>query len=169
MSLQTINAWKAPAAKAAVQPKAPHRAGCRPYRPTAAHWDPSEAPIKTQGEIEAGICGRINRLQREYLGRGPEEIHAKLIGDLLVIRLRGVLTPPEQHLIKSLAGAKGSGLVKEFRASLIETERPMMEAIIQEIAGVKVLNLQHEISTETAEEIMLFTLAEPPLCRQAKK
>jgi uncharacterized protein YbcI len=44
-----------------------------------------------------------------------------------------------------------------------------MEAMVQEITGVKVLSLHHDISTTTGEEVVLFTLAESPLLRDAKK
>jgi uncharacterized protein YbcI len=38
-----------------------------------------------------------------------------------------------------------------------------------EIEAAKVLSLHHDISTKTGEEVILFTLAESPDCRQAKK
>ena len=58
--------------------------------------------MKTQGEIEAAICDGVTRFEQEYMGRGPKDIHAHLIGDLLVVRLQGVLTAAEQQLVKSL-------------------------------------------------------------------
>ena len=57
-----------------------------------------EVTMKTQGEIEAAICEGINRFEQEYMGRGPKDIRAYLLGDLLVVRLQGVLTAAEQHL-----------------------------------------------------------------------
>ena len=39
----------------------------------------------------------------------------------------------------------------------------------QEVTGVKVLSLHHDISTVTAEEIVIFTLAEPPDFREPKR
>jgi uncharacterized protein YbcI len=168
MSVITMNPPKAPAGKAAVQREVWERAGYRPDRPAPAHCDLSEVPMKTRGEIEAAICERISRLQQEYMGRGPKEIHAQLTGDRLVIRLQGVLTTPEQHLIESLSGEKGTGLVKQFRASLVELARPFMEARIQGITGVKVLSLQHDLCTVTGEEVLLFTLAAQPDYKQAK-
>ena len=125
--------------------------------------------MKTQGEIEAAICEGISRFQQEYMGRGPKDIRAHLIGDLLVVRLQGVLTAPEQQLVKSLPAEKGRDLLKQVRTQLIETARPVMEAMIQEVTGVKVLSLHHDISTVTGEEVVLFTLAESPDCRQPKK
>jgi len=104
--------------------------------------------MRTQGEIEAAICEGISRFEQDYMGRGPKDIYAHLLGDLLVVRLQGVLTAAEQHLV--------------------ETARPVMEAMVQEITGVKVLTLHHDISTVTGEEVLLFTLAESPILRDVK-
>ena len=125
--------------------------------------------MKTQGEIEGAICELIGRLQHEYMGRGPRDIRAHLIGDLLVVRLQGVLTAAEQQMVKSLAAEKGRDLLKQVRTHLIETARPVMEAMIQEVTGVTVLSLHHDISTVTGEEVVLFTLAESPDYREPKK
>ena len=125
--------------------------------------------MKTQGEIEAAICEGITRFEQQYMGRGPKDIHAHLIGDLLVVRLRGVLTAAEQHLVKSLPGEKGRDLLKQVRTHLIETARPTMEALVQETTGAKVLSLHHDISTATGEEVVVFTLVHAPVFREIKK
>jgi len=125
--------------------------------------------MRTLGEIEAAICEGVSRFEQDYMGRGPKDIRAHLLGDLLVVRLQGVLTAAEQHLVKSLSAEKGRDLLKQVRTHLIETARPVMEAMVQEITGVKVLTLHHDISTTTGEEVVLFTLAESPILRDAKK
>ena len=125
--------------------------------------------MKSQGEIEAAISEGISRFQQEYMGRGPKDIRAHLIDDLLVVRLEGVLTAAEQHLVKSLPAEKGRDLLKQVRTHLIETARPLMEAMVQEITGAKVLTLHHDISTVTGEEVVLFTLVNAPEFREAKK
>ena len=124
--------------------------------------------MKTQGEFEAAICEGISRFEQDYMGRGSKDIRAHLLGDLLVIRLRGVLTAAEQHLVKTLPAEKGRDLLKQVRTHLIETARPLMEAMVKEITGVKVLTLHHDISTVTGEEVVLFTLAGSPDVREAK-
>ncbi len=103
------------------------------------------------------------------MGRGPKDIHSFLLNDLLVVRLQGVLTAAEQHLVKSLPSEKGRDLVKQVRRQLIETARPVMEALIQEVTGATVLSLHHDISTVTGEEIVVFTLADSPLVRETKR
>jgi uncharacterized protein YbcI len=125
--------------------------------------------MKTQGEIESAISEGMSRFEQEYMGRGPKDVHVHLINDLIVVRLKGVLTAAEQHLVKTLEAQKGRDLLKQVRNHLIETARPTMEAMVTEITGVKVLSLHHDISTLTGEEVVLFTLAEAPLFRETKK
>ena len=125
--------------------------------------------MKTQGEIEAAICEGISRFEQEYMGRGPKDIHAHLIGDLLVVRLQGVLTAAEQQLVKSLPAEKGRDLLKQVRTQLIETARPVMEAMVQEVTGVKVLSLHHDISTVDRRRGRAFTLAEKPQFRPSSR
>jgi uncharacterized protein YbcI len=125
--------------------------------------------MKTQGEIEAAICEGLNRFEQEYMGRGPKEIRAHLFGDCLVVRLYGVLTAAEKQLVKTLPAEKGRDLLKQVRTHLIETARPVMEAMVADITGVKVISLHHDISTTTAEEVVIFTLVEPPSFRDARK
>src|SRR5688500_15884535 len=118
--------------------------------------------MKTQGEIEATICEGISHFEQEYMGRGPKDIHAHLIGDFLVVRLHGVLTAAEQQLGKSLPPEKGRDLLKRVRTQLIETARPVLEAMVKGVTGVEVLSLHHDISTTTGEEIVVFTLTQQP-------
>ena len=125
--------------------------------------------MKTLGEIESAICEGMAHFEQEYMGRGPKNIHTHLVGDLLVVRLHGVLTAAEKQLVKSLSSEKGRDLLKQVRTQLIETARPILEAMVQEVTGVKVLSVHHDISTATGEEVVLFTLAELPLFRQTKK
>jgi uncharacterized protein YbcI len=125
--------------------------------------------MKTSGEIEATICEGVSRFEQEYMGRGPKDIRTHLIGDLLIVRLQGVLTAAEQHLVKTLRAEKGRDLLKQVRIQLLEAARPILEAMVQEITGVRVLSLHHDISTTTGEEVVLFTLASPPLFRETKK
>jgi len=128
-----------------------------------------EVIVKTQGEIESAVCEGIARFEQEYMGRGPKDIRAHLLGDLLVVRLQGVLTAAEAHLVKSLPSEKGRDLLKQVRTHLIETARPLLEATVHEITGMKTLSLHHDVSTLTGEEVLLFTLVESPIVRESKK
>ena len=138
------------------------RVGYRACGSARVTRDLAEVPIKTQGEIESAICEFICRLQQEYMGRGPKNIRAYLVDDLLVVRLLGVLTASEQQMVKSLPVGKGRDLLKQVRIHLIEAARPLMEAMVHEVTGVEVVSLHHDMSTVTGEEVVLFTLAKSP-------
>jgi uncharacterized protein YbcI len=124
--------------------------------------------MRTQGELEAAICEAIGRFEQEYIRRGPKHIQAYLIDNIIFVRLQGVLTAAEQHLAKSQSPEKGRDLLKDVRKHLLETARPLLEAIVKEIAGVQVVSVHHDISTVTGEEVVLFTLAETPQVRETR-
>jgi uncharacterized protein YbcI len=86
--------------------------------------------MKTQGGIESAVAEGMSRFEQEYMGRGPKDVRAHLV----IVRLKGVLTAAEQHLVKTLQPEKGRDLLKQVRTHLIETARPMMEAMVQRIA-----------------------------------
>ena len=125
--------------------------------------------MKTRGEIEAAICKGMSLFEQEYMGRGPKEIRTHLIDNMLVVRLQGVLTAAEQHLVATLPAEKGRDLLKQVRSQLVEIARPTLEKLVLEITGIKPCSLHHDISTVTGEEIVIFTLAEIPQCRESKK
>ncbi|MBI5866094.1 MAG: DUF2294 domain-containing protein [Planctomycetes bacterium] len=125
--------------------------------------------MKTQGEIEAAICEGVRRFEMEYMGRGPKDIRTHLICDFLVVRLEGVLTAAEQQLARSLPAERGRDLLKQVRTQLVETARPVLEKMVQEITGLKPLSVHHDISTATGEEVVIFTLPGPPAFRDGRK
>ena len=125
--------------------------------------------MKSRGEIEAAICEGLGRFEQEYMGRGPTRVRAHLLGDLVAIRLSGVLTAAEQHLAKSLAAEKGRDLLRRVRTHLIETARPLIEAMVHDVTGVRVVSLHYDISTSTGEEVILFTLSATPAFRETKR
>lgn len=56
-----------------------------------------------------------------------------------------------------------------MRTQLVETARPFLEVMLEEITGMKVLSLHHDISTVTGEEVVLFTFVEAPHFRDTKR
>lgn len=125
--------------------------------------------MKTQGEIEAALCQAMSKFEQDYMGRGPKEIRTHLIGDMLIVRMQGVLTAAEQHLVESLPVEKGRDLLKQVRSQLIEIARTELDKLVHQITDVKPVSLHHDISTLTGEEIVVFTLAQAPVHRPPKK
>ena len=110
---------------------------------------------KTLGQIEAGLCDAIIKFEKEHLGRGPKEGKVLVSGDMIVVRLKGVLTPAEEKLSKT---QEGSGLVKKVRMSLIEGARDILDNIVFEITGCHLVSLHTDISTKTGERVIILIL-----------
>lgn len=118
--------------------------------------------MKSKGELEAEISQAVIRFEKEYMGRGPIETKTFLIDDLVVVRLKGVLTPAEYKLAEVEEKGRGRSLIKEVRQELIERGRPLLDVAIHDILGIKVISLHTDISTKTGERIIVFTLEAKP-------
>jgi uncharacterized protein YbcI len=97
------------------------------------------------------------------MGRGPQEVRTFLVEDMVLVRLRGVLTPAEQRLAQVEDPHRGRDLIKQLRVELIEHGRELLEEAVQGILGVRVLSLHTDISTRTGESIIVFTLSGDPV------
>ena len=111
--------------------------------------------LKSKGEVEAQISEAIIRFEKEHMGRGPKETKTHIIDDMILVRLKGVLTPAEEQLSKT---GEGSDLIKKTRVNLLENSWMMLESIVFDITGCKIQSLHSDISTRTGERIIIFTL-----------
>ncbi len=114
----------------------------------------------SKGQIEAEISNAIVEFEKQYMGRGPDETRTYFLDDMVVVRLRRVLTLAEKQLARAGDGSKGRALVKQVRTELIEKARPLLDKTITDITGCKVVSLHTDISTITGERIIVFTLAD---------
>ncbi len=110
---------------------------------------------QTKGQLEAEISAAITQFEKDHLGRGPKEARTFIIQDMVLIRLKGVLTPAEEKLAKDEGGAQ---LIKQVRMRLIEGSRALLEQLIHEKTGRKVTTIHTDISTRTGERIFVFGL-----------
>jgi uncharacterized protein YbcI len=119
------------------------------------------AATNSKGRVEAEISAAIVRFEREYMGRGPEVVKTYLIDDMVLVRLRGVLTPAEKQLASSDTG-EGRALIKQVRMQLLEKARPLLVALVRDILGRDVLSLHTDISVTSGERIIVFSLESAP-------
>ncbi len=121
----------------------------------------NKAMKKTKGQLEAEISEAVIKFEKEYMGRGPLETKTYFTDDMVLVRLKGVLTKAERQLATPGEIDKGRELIKKVRIALLEKGRPLLEAVVESIVGQKVISLHTDISTVTGERIILFTLAAP--------
>ena len=113
-------------------------------------------------ELEQQVSKAIIRFEKEYMGRGPLETRSFIIEDMVLIRLKGVLTPAELKLAESEERQRGHYLIKQVRQELIERGRPLLDTAIKDILNVSVVSLHTDISAKTGERIIVLTLEQRP-------
>lgn len=114
-----------------------------------------------QLELEQEITRAFIRFEKEYMGRGPVETKTYFLDDMIVVRLRDVLTASEKKLSQS-GTDRSRYLLKQVRNELLSAGRPLLEALVQDILGVRVQSVHTDISTKTGERIIVFTLCDSP-------
>lgn len=109
---------------------------------------------KSRGELEAEFSREMIRIEKEFLGRGPHEVRTFFLDDMVIVRLRGILTPAETKLAE---GGEGRELIKDTRRKLFEHARPLIETAVERILEARVISMHTDISTKTGERLVVLT------------
>lgn len=118
--------------------------------------------LKTKGQIESEISEAVTKFEKEYMGRGPLETKSYIIEDMVLVRLKKVLTPAELRLAAHSDRKDGRELIKRVRIALMEQGRPLLEGAVEKILSVKIKSLHTDISTLTGERVIIFSLEQSP-------
>lgn len=105
--------------------------------------------------VETAIRNAIIKFEQEFMGRGPDDVRASIVRDLVVVRLKGVLTPAERQLAKT---AEGVDMVKRLRQNLIAQGRDKLCEQVSEITGAKILGVFTDIDVQLGERVFVFTM-----------
>lgn len=116
--------------------------------------------MQSRKEVEAAISRAIVRFEKEFLGRGPFEVKSYIMDDIVLVRLKGVLTPAEYQIGQGSDSERGRRLVKQMRQQLIESGRSLLEVAMKEILNRDVVSLHTDVSTKTGERVIVFTFGE---------
>ncbi len=122
----------------------------------------------TQGQVEGEISDAVIRFEKEYMGRGPVAARTYIIEDIVLVRLKGVMTPAEHQLASGEDSRHGRDLIKQVRRELLEKGRPLLEAVVQDVTSRKVVSLHTDVSIITGERVIVFTLDAPAVFAREK-
>lgn len=117
---------------------------------------------KSKGQLEAEISDVFTSFEKEHMGRGPIETRTYIVDDMIIVRLKGVLTKAELSLVKSDRNIRARELIKQVRIELIENGRSIFEEMIKGITRRRIRSLHTDVSTVSGEKIIVFTLDRPP-------
>lgn len=110
------------------------------------------------GESGSRLCEAVIRFEKETVGRGPEEVKAYLVDDMIVLRERGILTRAEKNLLGQGDGSSGRELVRDFRRRLLEVHRSSFEEEVGEVLGRKVRAVFADLDIEREERLIVLVL-----------
>lgn len=115
------------------------------------------ALMKSKGEMEDQISRALTQWEKEYLGRGPISVKTDIVRNMIIVQLRGILTPAEQKLAETKEGMLS---IKRIRSELIESGSEQLREMISSMTGKHVASIHTDISTHTGERIIVFLLTE---------
>jgi uncharacterized protein YbcI len=117
----------------------------------------------TQGTAEAAIAVSISGLTVKMMGKGAENVRARVVADTVLIRIIGTLTQTEQHLA---ATARGCELLQTVRRHLVVTGiAPPLRVVIEKLLGTAILATFYDCNVVMNEEVFVFTLLAAPTFR----
>jgi uncharacterized protein YbcI len=100
------------------------------------------------------IARAADAFQRQTTGHAPKVVTVVLSGKTLVITLHDALTPAEQALAKSPAGA---AQVQEFHRRLFADSADPLRQEIKRITGIEVRQAAAEVEPATGTVVHAFT------------
>jgi len=110
---------------------------------------------QSRGEVEDALTKAIIKFEKDHLGRGPEDARTIMIDDMILIRLKGILTPAE---VKLAQDREGQALVKETRRQLLESSRPIIDDLVRSIVGLDLISMHTDTSTKTGERMIVLVV-----------
>ncbi|GAB7388780.1 DUF2294 domain-containing protein [Bacillaceae bacterium] len=111
---------------------------------------------RTKGSMEAEISKALTQWEKDYLGRGSVSVKTDILRDMIIVTLRGILTPAEYSLCQTKEGLLS---IKRTRSDLVESGVEELKKIIFNITGEEVKTFHTDISTRTGERVMVFRLS----------
>jgi len=110
---------------------------------------------RTKAEMEMAIRNAIIKFEQDFMGRGPTDVRAFIVRDLVIVRLKGVLTPAERQLAKT---PDGVDMVKRIRQTLIAQGRDRLLKHVSDITGATATALFMDIDAQIGEKVFVFPL-----------
>ncbi len=110
-----------------------------------------DKPIST---VARDIAQAASAFEQRQTGRAPKAVTVVLSEETLVVTLHGVLSPAEQALAKSPAGA---AQVQEFHRQLFADSADPLRQEIKRITGAEVREAAAEVEPTSGTVVKVFT------------
>jgi uncharacterized protein YbcI len=112
----------------------------------------------SKGAMEDRISKAVTQWEKDYLGRGPLSVKTDIVRNMIIVMLKGILTPAERNLARTQEGLLS---IKKIRADLVESGNHELKSMITGITGSIVTSFHTDVSTKTGERVIVFVLNDP--------
>ena len=109
---------------------------------------------QTNPTMAQQLARAASAFEQQRTGHVPKSVTVVLSEETLVITLHGALSPAEQALARSPAGA---AQVQEFHRHLFTNSADALRQEIKRITGVEVREATAEVETTTGTVVQVFT------------
>ena len=117
-------------------------------------------PALTRGQMEADISAFASRFEKEHMGRGPLETRTAVMGDLVVVRHKGLISRAEA--VAAAAASENVRAIKLARSAVLEASADPLCAHVKMVPRRRVVSMHADLSTVTGERIIVFVLESAP-------
>ncbi|CCQ98712.1 conserved hypothetical protein [[Clostridium] ultunense Esp] len=112
---------------------------------------------RSKGELEDKISKALTQWEKEYLGRGSVSVKTDIVRNMVIVLLKGVLTPAERNLAQTLEGMLS---IKKIRTDLVESGSDQLKELLANLTGSNVTSFYTDVSTRTGERVMVFIMSD---------
>ncbi len=101
------------------------------------------------------IASAASAFLRQATGRSPESVAVALAGETLVVTLHGALSPAEETLARTQAGA---ALLQKFHRELFASAGDPLRQEIRRVTGLELREVTTEVQATTSALVLLCVL-----------
>jgi uncharacterized protein YbcI len=105
--------------------------------------------------VEETIGNTLTKLMKQQVGRGPENMKVYLVDDMILLRLKNVLTPAEAQVA---ATPEGRRLVEQFRTSLLDAWGAMLWTLVTQTMGAQIVCIHSDLNTAADHLVIIIVL-----------
>ncbi len=120
--------------------------------------------LPTRGQLERTLSQRVQAFYRTQLGHQPSRVQCHIADGKVIIVLEDSITKPEKLLLEN----GQEELAEKVHNDLDKALHPQLGALIEEIVGVKVIDILSDATFDTGRSGAIAVLEEAPQLRESQ-
>lgn len=124
----------------------------------------TSSALPTRGQLERTLSQRVQAFYRAQLGHQPSRVQCYIADGKVIIVLEDSITKPEQVLMEN----GQEQLAEKVRNDLDKALHPQLVALVEEIVGVKVIDILSDATFDTGRSGTIAILQDVPQLREAQ-